>query len=161
MTVEMEKMEVKGQKRKKAVRAQREVYLAGGPTTEQTWQKNAASSHCYWGGCLFSLRKQRRGFHDPLKSQAILPVHIVRVEKLTDLWNLSMEWMKECMHGWVGGRVCVCIRACMSVYVWTCACAFMFTLSYGYKSWMEGREREKPVCSTCGLDILGGKERNE
>ena len=36
MTVEMEKMEVKGQKRKKAVRAQREVYLAGGPTTEQT-----------------------------------------------------------------------------------------------------------------------------
>jgi len=33
---EMEKMEVKGEKRKKAVRTQREVYLAGGPTIKQT-----------------------------------------------------------------------------------------------------------------------------
>jgi len=32
----MEKMEVKGEKRKKAVRAQREVYLAGGHTIKHT-----------------------------------------------------------------------------------------------------------------------------
>jgi hypothetical protein len=137
--------------RKKAVRAQREVNLAGGPTIEQTWQKNAASSHRYWGGCLLSLRKQRRGFHDLLKVRPSFQFILLGWKNLWICgiypWN---ERMRVWMCGWRG--VCVCVCVCASVHAWVCMCGHVHVPScspYHTAEVSNGRtgKRNKSVCA--------------
>jgi hypothetical protein len=55
------------------------------------------------------------------------------------------------------------VHPCMHEYacVDMCMCLHVHLIIWLSLEWKNGKEKQKPVCRTCGLDILGGKERNK